>query len=150
MPSRNSIQISRIDVQLVRVSLGSRHKAFCTKVTNSVALVATCISSWASVPRWMSVIITLGALLVLRSIPATTKSASTLTSLWKFDHFHKDGFTLGTFLQCLHLSTPESFDFKRPDGWTKWKRRFEQFRHASNLALEGDLRQVSTLLYCMG
>ena len=34
----------------------------------------------------------------------------------------------------LHLSTPEPFDFKRPDGWTKWKRRFEQFRQASNLA----------------
>ena len=49
-----------------------------------------------------------------------------------------------------HLSTPEPFDFKRPDGWTKWKRRFEQFRQASNLAQEENLRQVSTLLYCMG
>ena len=29
-------------------------------------------------------------------------------------------------------------------------RRFEQFRTASGLADEGDARQVSTLLYCMG
>ena len=39
---------------------------------------------------------------------------------------------------------------KNPDDWPKWKRRFEQFRIASGLAQEDKLRQVSTLLYCLG
>ena len=50
----------------------------------------------------------------------------------------------------LHLPTPTSFDFKKPDDWARWKRRFEQYRQASNLAGESNARQVSTLLYCMG
>ena len=50
----------------------------------------------------------------------------------------------------LRLPAPEPFDFKNPDNWAKWKRRFEQYRQASNLASQDNLRQVSTLLYCMG
>ena len=46
--------------------------------------------------------------------------------------------------------TPDPFNFRNPDEWPRWKRRFEQFRSASGLADEAELRQVSTLLYCLG
>ena len=42
------------------------------------------------------------------------------------------------------------FDFKNPDEWPHWKRRFEQFCLTSGLAKEEDSRQVSSLLYCLG
>ena len=46
--------------------------------------------------------------------------------------------------------TLRPFDFKKPDEWTKWKRRFGQFMSASGLDKEDEVRQVSTLLYCLG
>ena len=48
----------------------------------------------------------------------------------------------------VRLQPPASFNF--PDDWPRWRRRFQQFREASGLAAEGDTKQVSTLLYCMG
>ena len=53
-------------------------------------------------------------------------------------------------LANLHIKTPDNFDFKQPDNWPKWKKRFEQFRVASGLNKEDEPRQVSTLLYCLG
>lgn len=53
-------------------------------------------------------------------------------------------------MASVRLQPPTSFDFKNPDSWPKWKKRFEQFRQASGLAGEAEERQVSTLLYCMG
>ena len=50
----------------------------------------------------------------------------------------------------LQLRPPDRFDFKQPDNWSKWKKRFEQFRIASGLAKDDEARQVSTLLYCLG
>ena len=51
----------------------------------------------------------------------------------------------------VRLQPPEPFNFKCPDEWPKWKRRFEQFHTASGLAADEDqTRQVSTLLYCLG
>ena len=50
----------------------------------------------------------------------------------------------------VRLQPPDSFDFRNPDKWPKWKRRFEQFQSASGLAAEGEPRQVSTILYCLG
>ena len=50
----------------------------------------------------------------------------------------------------IHLEAPTRFNFSRPEDWTRWKKRFEQYRIASGLAEEGDTRQISTLLYCMG
>ena len=50
----------------------------------------------------------------------------------------------------LRLTPPEQFDFKSPDDWPRWKRRFKQFRIASGLSEEGNTKQVSTLLYCLG
>ena len=48
------------------------------------------------------------------------------------------------------VQPPEAFDFKNPDDWTHWKRRFEQFRIASSLDTQSDSKQVSMLLYSMG
>ena len=48
------------------------------------------------------------------------------------------------------LQTPAPFTFNSPDEWPKWKRCFEQYRVALGLDKEGDKRQVSTLLYCLG
>ena len=53
-------------------------------------------------------------------------------------------------MASLRLEPPASFPFSRPDEWPQWKRRFEQFRLASGLSAEGDVRQISALLYCMG
>jgi len=38
----------------------------------------------------------------------------------------------------------------KSEEWPKRKRRFEQYHEASGLAEKGELRQVSTLLYCLG
>ena len=53
-------------------------------------------------------------------------------------------------MASIRLQPPEPFDFKKPDEWLRWKRRFQQFRLASGLQDESDERQVSTLLYCLG
>ena len=53
-------------------------------------------------------------------------------------------------MASVRLQPPSSFDFKQPDEWPKWKRRFEQFRLASGLKAEDENHQVSMLLYCMG
>ena len=53
-------------------------------------------------------------------------------------------------MSYLRLSPPEEFNFKCPDEWPRWKRRFEQFRIASGLGEESETKQVNTLLYCLG
>jgi len=53
-------------------------------------------------------------------------------------------------MASVRLQPPSSFDFKNPDEWPKWKRRFQQFRLASGLSEDGEEKQVSTLMYCMG
>ena len=50
----------------------------------------------------------------------------------------------------IHFQPPEKFDFKQPDEWPRWLKRFEQFRVASGLSAESQMRQVNTLLYCLG
>ncbi len=53
-------------------------------------------------------------------------------------------------MASVRLQPPSAFDFKDPDAWQRWKRRFEQFRLASGLSEDDGAKQVSTLLYCMG
>ena len=53
-------------------------------------------------------------------------------------------------MAAIQLQPPNPFDFKQPDEWPRWKRRFEQYRGASGLSGETEARQVSTLLYCIG
>jgi len=50
----------------------------------------------------------------------------------------------------IQLRPPKAFDFRKPDEWLKWQKRFEQFQITSGLSAEDETRQVSTLLYCMG
>lgn len=53
-------------------------------------------------------------------------------------------------MASIRLEAPSPFDFKAPDEWPRWKRRFQQYRQASGLSEENQARQVSTLLYCLG
>ena len=50
----------------------------------------------------------------------------------------------------IRLQPPEPFNFRNPDDWQRWKRRFQQFREASSLDESTQTKQVSTLLYCLG
>ena len=50
----------------------------------------------------------------------------------------------------IYLQPPDPFDFKCPDDWHRWKRRFEQFRSAAGLQDASAAKQVNTLLYCLG
>ena len=50
----------------------------------------------------------------------------------------------------LRLEPPEPFNFRAPDDWPRWKRRFEHFWIASGLQGQTQVQQVSTLLYCLG
>ena len=50
----------------------------------------------------------------------------------------------------IAFQPPEKFDFKNPDGWPKWKWRFQQFLSASGLEAKDEARKVSTLLYTLG
>ena len=50
----------------------------------------------------------------------------------------------------IRLQAPDLFNFKTPDEWPKWRKRFEQFRVASTLYRGVAAKQVNTLLYCMG
>ena len=50
----------------------------------------------------------------------------------------------------IRLQPPDSFNFRNPDDWPRWKRRFAQFRDASGLGEQAGSKQVNTLLYCLG
>ena len=50
----------------------------------------------------------------------------------------------------IRLEPPEPFNFRRPDDWSHWKQRFQQFREASGLSEAPATKQISTLLYCLG
>ena len=45
---------------------------------------------------------------------------------------------------------PEYFNLACPEQWTKWIRRFERFRIASQLSAKNDEAQVNPLIYAMG
>ena len=44
---------------------------------------------------------------------------------------------------------PEKFSFK-PEGWTRWIRRFKRFRKATGLDQKSGEHQVNPLVYSMG
>ena len=50
----------------------------------------------------------------------------------------------------IRLQPPEPFNFRTPDDWPRWKRRFLQFREASGLNGSEETKQISTFLYCLG
>ena len=53
-------------------------------------------------------------------------------------------------MAAFRVSSPEAFDFSKPDSWPRWIRRFERFRQASGLETKGQESQVNTLIYTMG
>lgn len=53
-------------------------------------------------------------------------------------------------MASIHLQPPTLFEFKDPEAWPRWKRRFEQFRQAACLDKDDGAKQVSILLDCMG
>ena len=53
-------------------------------------------------------------------------------------------------MASIQLQHPPPFDFAKPDEWSRWKRRFEQYHHTFGLSSEDDMRQVGALLYCLG
>ena len=50
----------------------------------------------------------------------------------------------------IHLELHEAFEFREPNDSPRRKRCFNQFEVAARLAGEDKLRQVSTLLDCLG
>ena len=50
----------------------------------------------------------------------------------------------------IRLQPPDPFNFRNPDDWPRWKRRFQQFREASGLSEAAAPKQISTFLYCLG
>ena len=53
-------------------------------------------------------------------------------------------------MATIQLQPPPPFNFKTPDDWPRWRRRFGQFRVASGLGEQSAAKQISTLLYCLG
>ena len=50
-------------------------------------------------------------------------------------------------MATLQVNPPETFDFKTPENWLKWIRRFERFRITSKLNTKDGSMQVSTLFH---
>ena len=53
-------------------------------------------------------------------------------------------------MATFQVNPPDKFNFKLPEDWPKWLRRFERFRQASGLFEKSEEVQVNTLLYSMG
>ena len=49
-----------------------------------------------------------------------------------------------------NIPAVETFNFRKPEEWTQWIRRFERFRVASGLSTKSEDKQVNTLVYSMG
>ena len=50
----------------------------------------------------------------------------------------------------MPFKPPENFDFKQPESWPQWRRRFERFMTANELSAKGFQIQLSSLIYAMG
>ncbi|CAN8029588.1 unnamed protein product [Ixodes persulcatus] len=48
------------------------------------------------------------------------------------------------------FAPPTQFDFKRPEEWSAWSRRFMRYRRVSRLIEEDGPAQVDALIYCLG
>ena len=53
-------------------------------------------------------------------------------------------------MASYQVPAPAHFNFQQPQEWTRWLRRFERFRQASDLEKKSDEKQVNTLIYAMG
>ncbi|KAK9512390.1 hypothetical protein O3M35_000829 [Rhynocoris fuscipes] len=59
-------------------------------------------------------------------------------------------FAMSVPTALYQVNPPEQFDFKAPNDWPRWLRRFERFRIASGLQSKTEEQQVNMLIYCMG
>ena len=48
------------------------------------------------------------------------------------------------------VAPPEKFDFRQPESWDKWFRRFDRYLQTSGFAAGDEKRQISSLIYAMG
>ena len=64
------------------------------------------------------------------------------------DEEANEGHVLQSFT-TYQIAPPSKFSFKSVD-WTRWIRRFERFRSATELDKKDEEKQVNTLLYTMG
>ncbi len=48
------------------------------------------------------------------------------------------------------VAPPDRFDFKSPESWPMWIKRFERYASVTGLVDKDEEVQVNTLLYCMG
>lgn len=48
------------------------------------------------------------------------------------------------------VTTPQPFNFAKPEGWERWLRRLEHFRTAAGLDKKEEEAQVNTFIYSMG
>ena len=53
-------------------------------------------------------------------------------------------------MATYQVPAPPNFNFRQPEEWSKWLRRFERFRQASDLDKKTDEKQVNALIYAMG
>ena len=53
-------------------------------------------------------------------------------------------------MATYQITAPENFNFKRPEDWPRWVRKFERFRQASGLSEKEEASQVNALIYTMG
>ena len=51
---------------------------------------------------------------------------------------------------AARIVPPEPFDFKHPELWVKWTRRFGRFRFATDLHKKSEEIQINSFLYTMG
>ena len=48
------------------------------------------------------------------------------------------------------INPPDAFDFRKPEEWPRWIRRFERFRSATELNEDEEQKQINMLIYIMG
>ena len=48
------------------------------------------------------------------------------------------------------IAPPAPFNFKNPEEWPKWIRRFERYRISTELNEKDEVLQINTMIYCMG
>lgn len=49
-----------------------------------------------------------------------------------------------------HIQPPPHFEFSKPEGWPKWRKRFERYLLITNYNEKADREKIDLLLYLMG
>ena len=49
-----------------------------------------------------------------------------------------------------NIESPAPFDFRNPEQWPKWIRRFERYRISTELSKKDAVLQINDMIYCMG